>query len=248
MICKPDGTYEIEQSDIDKVNKWVYKLLSTRATSGTRTFDLNAFVKYAYNTSLEKTQDAQKALVIARQIPMSIDISISADDTLRKGLSALQGYSTDAVKDLKASFVESMTAVSDLVNTDVSKGNLGNTLAATADTDLIQPKSGPVINATLVSARDIVSDLPYTPLSTTGNENIPGREWYYGFIKNLSNSDLGLSTNGTASYFGVADGIRISMVRGTEIPVDQLYLDLQNQPNFLMLPHKSHDPMLKMNQ
>lgn len=231
MICKPDGTYEIEQSDIDKVNKWVYKLLSTRATSGTRTFDLNAFVKYAYNTSLEKTQDAQKALIIARQIPMSIDISISADDDLRQGLSKLQGYSTDAVRDLKRSFVESMTAVSDLVNTDVSKGNLGNTLAATADTDLIQPKSGPVINATLVSARDVVSDLPYTPLSTTGNENIPGREWYYGFIKNLSNSDLGLSTNGTASYFGVADGIRISMVRGTEIPVDQLYLDLQNQPN-----------------
>jgi predicted NAD-dependent protein-ADP-ribosyltransferase YbiA (DUF1768 family) len=231
MICKPDGTYEIEQSDIDKVNKWVYKLLSTRATSGTRTFDLNAFVKYVYNTSLEKTQDAQKALVIARQVPISIDISISADDTLRKGLSALQGYSTDAVKDLKSSFLESMTAVSDLVNTDASKGNLANTLAATADTDLIQPKSGPVINATLVSARDIVSDLPYTPLSTTGNENIPGREWYYGFIKNLSNADLGLSTAGTASYFGVADGIRISMVRGSEIPVDQLYLDLQNQPN-----------------
>jgi hypothetical protein len=97
MICKPDGTYEIEQSDIDKVNKWVYKLLSTRATSGTRTFDLNAFVKYVYNVSLEKTQDAQKALVIARQVPISIDISISADDRLRKGLSTLQGYSTDAI-------------------------------------------------------------------------------------------------------------------------------------------------------
>jgi hypothetical protein len=231
MICKPDGTYEIEQSDIDKVNKWVYKLLSTRATSGTRTFDLNAFVKYVYNTAFEKTQDVQKALVIARQVPMSIDLSISADDTLRKGLSALQGYSTDTVRDLKASFLESMTAVSDLVSTSVTKDNLGNTLAATADTDLIQPKSGPVTKVTLISAKDVVSDLPYTPLSTTGNENIAGREWYYGFIKNLSNTDLGLSTKGTASYFGVKDGIRISMVLGSEIPVDMLYLDLQNQPD-----------------
>jgi hypothetical protein len=52
MICKPDGTYEIEQSDIDLVNTWIYKLLSKRATSGTRTFDLNAFVKYVYTETL----------------------------------------------------------------------------------------------------------------------------------------------------------------------------------------------------
>jgi hypothetical protein len=105
MICKPDGTYEIEQSDIDKVNKWVYKLLSTRATSGTRTFDLNAFVKYVYTRSLEKTNDAQKALTIARQVPTAIDISISADPSLRKNLSALQGYNSDAVFDLRDSFL-----------------------------------------------------------------------------------------------------------------------------------------------
>jgi hypothetical protein len=182
MICKPDGTYEIEQSDINKVNKWVYKLLSTRATSGTRTFDLNAFVKYIYNTTLDKTQDAQKALVIARQVPMSIDISISADDNLRKGLVVLQGYSTDAVKDLKSSFLESIEAVSDLVNTDTSKANLGNTLAATADTDLIQPRPLVLQAGALDAGREVVTDLPYTPLSTTGNELIEGRGWYYNFI------------------------------------------------------------------
>lgn len=231
MICKPDGTYEIEQSDINKVNKWVYKLLSTRATSGTRTFDLNAFVKYVYNTTLDKTQDAQKALVIARQVPMSVDLSISADDNLRKGLSALQGYSTDAVKDLKGSFSESMTAVSDLVNTDISKSNLGNTLAATADTDLIQPRPLVLQAGALDAAREFVSDLPYSPLSTTGNELIEGREWYYGFIKNLSNQELGLSNTGIASYYGVPSGIRIAMVLGNQIPDDQVYLDLQNQPN-----------------
>lgn len=231
MICKADGTYEIEKSDIDKINKWVYKLLSTRATSGTTTFDLNAFVKYVYSVSLEKTQDAQKALVIARQVPMSVDISISADDNLRQSLSKLQGYSTDAVKDLKSAFIASMSAVSDLVNTDPTKKDLANTLAATANAELLQPVTPTIQAGALETGREIVSDLPYTPLSTTGNEDIPGREWYYGFIKNISNQDLGLSNTGTASYFGVKGGIRIAMVLGSQIPVDQLYLDVQNQTN-----------------
>lgn len=237
MICNSDGTYTIEQSDIDKVNKWIYKLLNTRATSGSRTFNLNAFVKYIYDTSLAATGDIQKSLTIARQVPMSMDIATRADSTLRKGLSELQGYSTDEILNLKDSFIESIKAVSDLVSKDQSKTSLASSLKATADAALAQPKDNsilaPSLNADTDVNNNVVSDLPYTVLSTTGNENIPGREWYYGFIKNLSEfaeSAGGLRSNGTASYLDIRDGIRMAMVLGSQIPVEQLYLDVQNQP------------------
>ena len=234
MICKPDGTYEIEQSDIDLVNTWIYKLLSKRATSGTRTFDLNAFVKYVYTETLKNTQDAQKALVISRQVPTSVDIAINADDNLRTNLLGLTGYSTDAVLNLKRSFSESINAVSDLINKSVPEGKLTDNLTELVNTGFIQPGSEVTQAPALNAEQSKVSDLPYTPLSTTGNESIEGRGWYYGFTKRLAQltrDNGGLLQDGTTSYDGVDTGVRISMVLGSEIPVDQLYLDLQNQPN-----------------
>lgn len=233
MICKADGTYEIEQSDIDKVNKWVYKLLNTRATSGSRTFNLDAFVKYIYDRSLEKTNDAQKALTITRQVPIAIDLVISADPNLRKGLAALQGYSRDAVDAMGDSFAESITAVSDFISEYNKPKNLANTLGASVDANFSQPDSA-ILAAAYNADEEESTDLPYSPLTTTGNEGIESRAWYYGFIKNLADisSDLGgMNIDGTASYRDVPGGVRITMMMGTQIPVNQLYEDIQAEPN-----------------
>lgn len=231
MICKVDGTWELEPSDIRTYNLVVAKLLQEKAMSNDKTMNVDKFVRYMYKEMLDGLEDEQKALAFARHTPDAILLAGMADPTTREGLKA-KGYKTEDVENLQTMFAASLQAVSNFITPKVD-GSAANTSAQVKAATLagsLQPQAAPTPTPdTDPIKEDGEFDLPYSPLTTTGNEQIEGREWYYGFIKKLKNLlpvVNGISANGTISYPGATNGVRISMVLGG-IPKDQLYPDDQ---------------------
>jgi len=232
MICNVDGTWELEPSDIRTYNLVVAKLLQEKAMSNDKTMNVDKFVRYMYKEMLDGLEDEQKALAFTRHTPDAMIIAAMADPNIRKGL-APKGYKTEDVEKLKDMFEASLQAVSNFVTPKVDNTvqEIASQVKAATTAASLQPEPKPAEPETpeKTARKDKNFDLPYNPLATTGNELIPGREWYYGFIKKLSNVMLsvnGISTDGTVGMPGVDGGIRITMVLG-EIPKNQLYPDEQ---------------------
>jgi hypothetical protein len=231
MICNVDGTWELEPSDIRTYNLVVAKLLQEKAMSNDKTMNVDKFVRYMYKEMLDGLEDEQKALAFTRHTPDAMLLVAMADSDTMQGLEE-KGLDIRTVYSLKRMFAASLQAVSNFVTPKVD-GSAANTSAQVKAATLassLQPQAAP----TPAPEGDPIKedgefDLPYSPLTTTGNEQIEGREWYYGFIKKLKNLlpvVNGIGANGAISYPGATGGVRISMVLGG-IPKDQLYPDDQ---------------------
>lgn len=231
MICKVDGTWELEPSDIRTYNLVVAKLLQEKAMSNDKTMNVDKFVRYMYKEMLDGLEDEQKALAFTRHTPDAILLAGMADPTTREGLKA-KGYKTEDVENLQTMFAASLQAVSNFVTpkADSSAANVSAQVKAATLAGSLQPQAAPTPTPdTDPIKEDGEFDLPYSPLTTTGNEQIEGREWYYGFIKKLKNLlpvVNGIGADGTITYPDAPNGVRISMVLGG-IPKDQLYPDDQ---------------------
>jgi len=231
MICKVDGTWELEPSDIRTYNLVVAKLLQEKAMSNDKTMNVDKFVRYMYKEMLDGLEDEQKALAFTRHTPSAMLLTGTADITTREALKA-KGYKTEDVENLETMFAASLQAVSNFVTpkVDSTAQQVADQVKAATLASSLQPQAAPTPTPdTDPIKEDGEFDLPYSPLTTTGNEQIEGREWYYGFIKKLKNLlpvVNGISANGTISYPGATNGVRISMALGG-IPKDQLYPDDQ---------------------
>ena len=231
MICNVDGTWELEPSDIRTYNLVVAKLLQEKAMSNDKTMNVDKFVRYMYKEMLDGLEDEQKALAFTRHTPSAMLLTGTADLNTREALK-VKGYKTEDVENLETMFAASLQAVSNFVTpkADSTAQQVADQVKAATLASSLQPQAAP----TPATEEDPIKedgefDLPYSPLTTTGNEQIEGREWYYGFIKKLKNLlpvVNGISANGTISYPGATNGVRISMALGG-IPKDQLYPDDQ---------------------
>ena len=231
MICNVDGTWELEPSDIRTYNVVVAKLLQEKAMSNDKTMNVDKFVRYMYKEMLDGLEDEQKALAFTRHTPSAMLLTGTADLKTREALKA-KGYKTEDVENLETMFAASLQAVSNFVTpkADSTAGQVAAQVKAATTAASLQPtpKEKPTQTGEKTARKDKDFDLPDNPLSTTGNEQIPGREWYYGFIKKLSvimEKVNGVSNKGTVGMPGVDGGVRITMVLG--IPKNQLYADDQ---------------------
>ena len=233
MICNVDRTWTLEKQDIDSLNATVAKLLEERADSKVSTFNTDRFVKYIYDLVLDGTKDVQKALAFARHVPTSMTLHDAIDSKVRIKLQP-KGYSSNRVQELRDRFDNSLQEVVNWMNELAPKSSptaIAAGINALNNAELIQTEPvnepGDIVS---LENRDAFSNLPYSPLSTTGNEKKEGREWYYDFLKRMGQISLinGISNDGTVSYPGVEDGIRMVMVRGG-VPADQAYPDEQSK-------------------
>lgn len=232
MICNLDGTWTLESKDIDNLNLIVAKLVTERANDDkVKTFNTEKFVKYIHDLIEKKTGDPQQALTFARQVPFALQITMMSFPDIKDILKG-KGYDVSVVDDIESRFRNSLQDVANFIaEQSGSKGvkDLSGQINSITEAERLQPQpvSRPTSLTPLKKEND--SDLPYNPLSTTGNELIAGREWYYGFIKKLGNiitTTNGINTNGTVYFEGVDGGVRLSLVKGS-IPVNQLYSDDQ---------------------
>jgi len=235
MICNVDRTWTLERQDIDGLNATVAKLLEERADSKISTFNTDRFVKHIYDLVLDGTKDVQKALAFARHVPTSMTLHDAIDSKVRIKLQP-KGYTSTRVQELRDRFDNSLQEVVNWMNELAPKSSATAVAAginALNNAELIQTEPvnepGDIVS---LENRDVFSNLPYSPLSTTGNEKKEGREWYYDFLKKMGqiSSINGISNDGTVSYPGVDDGIRMVMVRGG-VPEDQAYPDEQGKEN-----------------
>jgi hypothetical protein len=236
MICNLDGSWTLEPKDIRGLNLAVGKILQERAESNIKSFNAEKFVKYMHDQILDKTNDAQKALAFARFVPEAmLTLSVTKPD-IRRALTE-KGFDMGQVTQLADRFSNSLNDVANFIAEQTPSSNTSNIngqIQTNTYISNLQPKPEDAKEPILANKGD-VSDLPYSPLSTTGNELIEGREWYYGFIKKLGDiiTKTGISSDGVVSYNGVETGdnnggIRLAFVKGNSIPVNQLYPDNQN--------------------
>lgn len=236
MICNiADGTWTLESKDIDNLNLIVAKIVTERANDDKiKTFNTEKFVKYIHDLIEKKTGDPQQAITFARQVPSALQMTMMSFPDVKVALKG-KGYDVTAVDNLLDHFNNSLQDVANFISEQsASKGtkDLAGQISSTTEGERLQPKPEPTKLPVIVINKKVSADLPYNPLSTTGNEKKPGREWYYDFIKKLGKlmTLTGRSNDGTVSFQGVKDGIRLSLVKGG-IPINQLYPDMQSVKN-----------------
>ena len=234
MICNiADGTWTLESKDIDNLNLIVAKIVTERANDDKiKTFNTERFIKYIHDLIEKKTGDKQQAITFARQVPSALQMTMMSFPDVKDALKG-KGYDVATVDDIESRFRNSLQDVANFIaEQSATKGakNLAGQINSITEAERMQPTPAPspAPQVTINKGNDF--DLPYNPLSTTGNELIPGREWYYGFIKKLGNLIIaanGTTTEGTVRMPGVDGGVRLSLVKGG-IPLNQLYPDEQN--------------------
>ena len=236
MICNiADGTWTLESKDIDNLNLIVAKIVTERANADKiKTFNTEKFVKYIHDLIEKKTGDPQQAITFARQVPSALQMTMMSFPDVKVALKG-KGYDVAAVDNLLDRFNNSLQDVANFIaEQSGSKGakDLAGQINSAAEGERLQPKPNPSPLPVIVINKKVSADLPYNPLSTTGNESKPGREWYYGFIKKLGKimTLTGKSNDGTVSFQGVPGGVRLSLVKGG-ISIDQLYPDMQSVKN-----------------
>ena len=236
MICNiADGTWTLESKDIDNLNLIVAKIVTERANDDKiKTFNTEKFVKYIHDLIEKKTGDPQQAITFARQVPSALQMTMMSFPDVKVALKG-KGYDVTAVDNLLDRFNNSLQDVANFISEQsATKGvkDLAGQINSTTEGERLQPKPEPTKLPVIVINKKVSADLPYNPLSTTGNEKKPGREWYYDFIKKLGKlmTLTGRSNDGTVSFQGVKDGIRLSLVKGG-IPINQLYPDMQSVKN-----------------
>jgi len=236
MICNiADGTWTLESKDIDNLNLIVAKIVTERANDDKiKTFNTEKFVKYIHDLIEKKTGDPQQAITFARQVPSALQMTMMSFPDVKVALKG-KGYDVAAVDNLLDRFNNSLQDVANFIaEQSGSKGakDLAGQINSVDEGERLQPKPNPSPLPVIVINKKVSADLPYNPLSTTGNESKPGREWYYGFIKKLGKimTLTGRSNEGTVSFQGVPGGVRLSLVKGG-ISIDQLYPDMQSVKN-----------------
>jgi len=236
MICNiADGTWTLESKDIDNLNLIVAKIVTERANDDKiKTFNTEKFVKYIHDLIEKKTGDPQQAITFARQVPSALQMTMMSFPDVKVALKG-KGYDVSAVDNLLDRFDNSLQDVANFISEQsASKGtkDLAGQINSTTEGERLQPKPDPSPLPVIVINKKVSADLPYNPLSTTGNEKKPGREWYYDFIKKLGKlmTLTGRSNDGTVSFQGVPGGVRLSLVKGG-ISIDQLYPDMQSVKN-----------------
>ncbi len=232
MICNLDGTWTLESTDIDNLNLIVAKIVTERANDDKiKTFNTEKFIKYIHDLIEKKTGDKQQAITFARQVPSALQTTMMAFPEVKRSLKD-KGYEPGAVDDLVDRFDNSLQDVANFIaELSAPKGvkDLAGQINSITEAERMQPTPAPSPAPQVTINKGDDFDLPYNPLSTTGNELIPGREWYYGFIKKIGNLIVtanGITTEGTVRMPDVDGGVRLSLVKGG-IPLNQLYPDEQ---------------------
>lgn len=232
MICNLDGTWTLESKDIDNLNLIVAKIVTERANDDKiKTFNTEKFIKYIHDLIEKKTGDKQQAITFARQVPSALQTTMMAFPEVKRSLKD-KGYEPGAVDDLVDRFDNSLQDVANFIaELSAPKGvkDLAGQINSITEAERMQPAPAPSPAPQVTINKGDDFDLPYNPLSTTGNELIPGREWYYGFIRKIGNlivTTNGTTTEGTVRMPGVDGGVRLSLVKGG-IPLNQLYPDEQ---------------------